>query len=137
MCHLSVAPAPRLLTVYIPIDTHNQTKNAATPPLSDPDDTSPDLGVAVTAQATAKGELTFNIFCKASVQSFPALMRNLMYKFVCSWMIHIIILLSNLRLTVVQYQSPMRKYRYNCLFKCIVLFLLLLLLFVLSVLLFC
>ncbi len=54
MWHLSVAPKRRSLTVYIPIDTHNKTKNAATAPLSDPDDTSPDLGVAVTEYATAK-----------------------------------------------------------------------------------
>lgn len=54
MWHLSVAPKRRSLTVYIPIDTHNKTKNAANAPLSDPDDTSPDLGVAVTEYATAK-----------------------------------------------------------------------------------
>ncbi len=72
-----------------------------------------------------------DLFCKARVQSFPALMRNLMYKFICrldNSRNTIIMLLTNPRLTEVRYQSSMRKYWHNVFFKCV------LLLFVLSVL---
>ncbi len=59
------------------------------------------------------------LFCKARVQSFPALMRNLMYKCICrldNSRNTIIMLLTNPRLTEVRYQSSMRKYWHNCLF---------------------
>ncbi len=60
-----------------------------------------------------------DLFCKARVQSFPALMRYLMYKCIC-WLDNshnnIIMLLTNPRLTEVRYQSSMRKYWHNCLF---------------------
>ncbi len=60
-----------------------------------------------------------DLFCKARVQSFPALMRNLMYTFSCrldNSRNTIIMLLTNPRLTEVRYQSSMRKYWHNCLF---------------------
>ncbi len=60
-----------------------------------------------------------DLFCKARVQSFPALMRNLMYTFICrldNSRNTIIMLLTNPRLTEVRYQSSMRKYWHNCLF---------------------
>ncbi len=60
-----------------------------------------------------------DLFCKARVQSFPALMRNLMYKLICrldNSRNTIIMLLTNPRLTEVRYQSSMRKYWHNCLF---------------------
>ncbi len=58
-----------------------------------------------------------DLFCKARVQSFPALMKNVMYKCICRLdNSHIIImLLTNTRLTEVRYWSSMRKY-YNCVF---------------------
>ncbi len=52
-------------------------------------------------------------------QSFPALMRNLMYKCICridNSHNYIIMLLTNPRLTELWYQSSLWKYWHNCLF---------------------
>ncbi len=54
-----------------------------------------------------------DLFCKARVRSFPALMRNLMYKCICrldNSHNNIIMLLTNPRLTEVRYQPSIRNY---------------------------
>ncbi len=60
------------------------------------------------AEKTTRWCSASDLFCKARVQSFPALMRNLIYKFICrldNSHNNIIMLLTNPRLTEVRYQS--------------------------------
>lgn len=59
------------------------------------------------------------LFCKVGVNTIHALLRNLMYKFICRLngsCNFIIMLLSNPGLSTVRYQSPMWKHWYHCLF---------------------
>jgi len=60
-----------------------------------------------------------DLFCKARVNTFQALLRNLMYKFIGRLdrsQNGIIKLLTNPSISVVRYQSPLWKHWYNCLF---------------------
>ena len=57
-------------------------------------------------------------FCNAGVRTFRALLRNLMYKFICRLNMsqnYIVILLTNRRYSTIRYQSPMWRYWYECL----------------------
>ena len=63
------------------------------------------------------------LFCNAGVRTFRALLRNLMYKFICRLNMsqnYIVILLTNPRYSTIRYQSPMWRYWYECLlWKCV------------------
>lgn len=59
-----------------------------------------------------------DLFCKAGVNTFQALLRNLMYKFICRLNVSqnvIIMLLINPCFSAVRYQSHMWKFWYKCL----------------------